>query len=84
LEKDRLAKSHDLGYVRDHVTFGNIHDSLSNKATLLDLLDDSYSEQSQAIMRYLTTLKRPKGILRAEFRKLSREARGYSIRDRLL
>jgi len=45
-EKDKLAKSHDLGYVRDHVTLGKIHDSLSNKATLLDPLDNSYSEQS--------------------------------------
>jgi hypothetical protein len=44
LEKDELAKSHNLGYVRDHVTSGKIHDSLSNKATLLDPLDDSYSE----------------------------------------
>jgi hypothetical protein len=44
LEKDRLAKSHDLGHIQDYITFGNIHDSLSNKATLLDLLDDSYSE----------------------------------------
>ena len=46
LEKDKLAKLYDLGYIRDHVTLGKIHDSLSNKATLLDLLDDSYSEQS--------------------------------------
>ena len=46
LEKDELTKSHDLGYVRDHVTSSKIHDLLSNKATLLDLLDDSYSEQS--------------------------------------
>jgi hypothetical protein len=44
LEKDRSVKSHNLGHVRDHVTFGNIHDSLSNEATLLDPLDDSYSE----------------------------------------
>jgi ribosomal protein L19E len=78
------VKSHDLGHIQDHVTSGKIHDSLSNEATPLDPLDDSYSEQSQAITRYLITLKRPKGILRAEFRKLSREARGYSIRDRLL
>ena len=46
LEKDKLAKSHDFGYIRDHVTSGKIHDLLSNKATLLDLLDDSYLEQS--------------------------------------
>jgi ribosomal protein L19E len=76
--------SHDHGHVRDHVTSGKIHDLLSNKATPLDPLDDSYSERSQAITRYLTTLKRPKGILRSEFRKLSREARSYSVRDRLL
>jgi len=44
LEKDESAKSHDLGHVRDHVTLGKIHDSLSNEATLLDLLDNSYSE----------------------------------------
>jgi hypothetical protein len=44
LEKDESAKSHDLRHVRDHVTFSNIHDSLSNKATPLDPLDNSYSE----------------------------------------
>jgi hypothetical protein len=44
LEKDRLAKSYNLRYIRDYITFGNIHDSLSNEATLLDPLDDSYSE----------------------------------------
>ena len=46
LEKDKLVKLYDLGYIRDYVTFGNIHDLLSNEATLLDPLDDSYSEQS--------------------------------------
>ena len=46
LEKDKLVKLYNLRYIRDYVTFGNIHDSLSNEATLLDLLDDSYSEQS--------------------------------------
>jgi hypothetical protein len=44
LEKDKLAKLYNLRYIRDYITFGNIHDSLSNKATLLDSLDDSYSE----------------------------------------
>jgi hypothetical protein len=46
LEKDELAKLYNLGYIRDYITFSNIHDSLSNKATLLDSLDDSYLEQS--------------------------------------
>jgi hypothetical protein len=44
LEKDELAKLYDLGHIRDHVTSSKIHDLLSNKATLLDLLDDSYLE----------------------------------------
>jgi hypothetical protein len=44
LEKDESAKSHDLGHIRDYITSGKIHNSLSNKATLLDLLDNSYSE----------------------------------------
>ena len=46
LEKDKLAKSHDLRYIRDYVTISKIHNSLSNKATPLDLLDNSYLEQS--------------------------------------
>jgi len=37
-------KSHDFRYIRDYVTFSKIHDSLSNKATLLDLLDNNYLE----------------------------------------
>ena len=49
LEKDESAKSHDLGHVRDYMTSSKIHDLLSNEATLLDLLDDSYLEWSQAI-----------------------------------
>jgi hypothetical protein len=44
LEKDRLVKSHNLGHIQDYVTFSNIYDSLSNEATLLDLLDNSYLE----------------------------------------
>ena len=46
LEKDELAKLYNLRYIRDYVTFGKIHDLLSNEVTSLDLLDDSYSEQS--------------------------------------
>jgi hypothetical protein len=44
LEKDKLVKSYNLRHIRDYITFSNIYDSLSNKATLLDPLDDSYLE----------------------------------------
>jgi hypothetical protein len=44
LEKDELAKSHNLGHVRDYMTSSKIHDLLSNEATPLDLLDNSYLE----------------------------------------
>jgi hypothetical protein len=66
--------SYNYRYIRDYITSGKIHTSLNNEATLLDPLDNSYLERSQAITRYLIILKRPKGILRSEFRKLSREA----------
>ena len=46
LEKDKLIKLYNLGYIRDYITFSKIHDLLSNKATLLDLLDNNYFEQS--------------------------------------
>ena len=46
LEKDKLAKLYNLRYIRDYITFSKIYNLLSNKVTLLDLLDDSYLEQS--------------------------------------
>jgi hypothetical protein len=42
LEKDKLAKLYNYKYIRDYVTFSKTHALLSNKVTLLDLLDDSY------------------------------------------
>ena len=46
LEKNKLIKLYYLRYIRDYIIFGKIYDLLSNKATLLDLLDNSYLEQS--------------------------------------
>jgi hypothetical protein len=46
LEKDRLAKLYNLRYIQDYITSSKIHNLLSNKATLLDPLDDSYLERS--------------------------------------
>jgi hypothetical protein len=84
LEKDDSRKSRDDGRSRDHVTADKTHDSHIEPTNSLDPLDDSYSERSQTIARYLTTLSRPEGMSRVEFRKLSREAMKYSVRDRLL
>lgn len=47
-------------------------------------LDDSYSDHSQDIAWYLTTLKRPEWLSRVEFRKLIRESVDYSVRDKML
>ena len=46
LEKDKLIKLYNYRYIRDYITFSKTYTSLNNKATLLDLLDNSYSEQS--------------------------------------
>jgi RNase H-like domain found in reverse transcriptase/Integrase zinc binding domain len=90
-KNDKIRKSHGKGRGLLHVTAGktvndntNSHASLNDPAVSLDPLDDSYSERYQNIARYLTTLSRPEGMSRAEFRKLSREALNYSVRDRLL
>ena len=46
LEKNKLVKLYYLKYIRDYIIFSKIHDLLNNEATLLDLLDNSYLEQS--------------------------------------
>jgi len=51
---------------------------------LTEPLDDGYSEHLQNLARFLTTLKKPVGMSRVEFRALKREATKYSVRDRQL
>ena len=46
LEKDKLVKLYNYRYIQDYVTFSKTYTLLNNKATLLDLLDNSYLEQS--------------------------------------
>lgn len=43
------------------------------------LLNDGYSEESWRIAEYLTTLKRPDGMSKDEFKKLKRQALIYAV-----
>jgi hypothetical protein len=55
--------------------------STANTAGDKDLLEDSYSETSWQIARYLTTLQRPEGLSRAEFQSFKRNALQYAVLD---
>jgi ribonuclease HI len=44
-----------------------------------DLLEDGYSDKSWQIARYLTSLQRPEGLNRAEFRSFKRKALQYAV-----
>ena len=44
LEKVKSIKLYNYEYVRDYITFSKTNTLLYNKATLLDLLDNSYLE----------------------------------------
>jgi hypothetical protein len=46
-----------------------------------DLLISRYSEDSWRIARYLTTLQRPVGLNRTEFRSFKRKALHYAVTD---
>ena len=74
------------GFTPDHVINLKIQASTFGAGDIrhLDPLDDSYSEESQRIARYLTTLEKPNDLSRAEFRALVRKAINYSVRDRTL
>ena len=43
------------------------------------LLEDGYSEESWQIARFLTSLKRPEGLSRAEFQSFKRKALQYAV-----
>ena len=45
----------------------------------LELLEDGYSEESWRIAQYLTTLRRPDGLSRAEFRSFKRKALQFAV-----
>ena len=47
----------------------------------VDLLVDGYSEDSWQVARYLTTLQRPVGLTKAEFRSFKRRALQYAVAD---
>jgi hypothetical protein len=44
LKKDKSIKLYNYRYIRDYITFNKTDALLKNKATLLDLLNDSYLE----------------------------------------
>ena len=52
--------------------------------TSKDPLGEEYSERSQNLARFLTTLKKPVSMSRIEFRALKKEAVRYSVRNRQL
>ena len=68
------------------ISASSVEEALSNKQESVqeDPLDDGYSEHSQSLAWFLTTLKKPVGMSRVEFRALKREATKYSVRDRQL
>ena len=47
-------------------------------------LDDEYSRESQRIAKWLTTLRKPQGMSRKEYRAFKTKATKYSVRDRKL
>ena len=50
----------------------------------VNVLDDSYSEQSQRIARYLATMVRPSEMSRKEFRQFKLQALKFLVKDRYL
>lgn len=76
------------GPLEDHVSANEDDNaaktSLPPSFTPLEPLNDNYSKKYQILARYLTTLIKPNGYLRGEYRKLKKEALNYSIRDRIL
>ena len=55
--------------------------SAANTAGDKDLLEDGYSDESWQIAQYLTTLKKPEGLSRTEFRSFKRNALQYAVLD---
>jgi integrase-like protein len=51
---------------------------------VVSVLEDGYSEDSQRIAEYLTTLRKPEDMSRAEFRAFKKRALRYAVRDRQL
>ena len=49
-----------------------------------NILEGGHSEDSQKIAQYLTTLKRPKGMGRREFRSFRKRALRYAVMDKQL
>ena len=47
-------------------------------------LEDDYSKDSQRIAKWLTTLRRPEGLSRTEFRAFKQKASQFSVMDRRL
>ena len=91
-EDERMgSEEEDLdisGPTGDHVNANRDHNTDKTSPppsfTSLNPLDDNYSERYQLIARYLTTLAKPEGYSKGEYRKLKKEALNYSVRDRKL
>ena len=48
------------------------------------ILNENYSEESQRIAKYLTTLCKPEGLIGSGFRQFKKKALKYAVRDALL
>jgi hypothetical protein len=50
----------------------------------VSVLEDSYSEDSQRIAKYLTTLRKPENMRGSEFRNFKKRALRYAVMDKQL
>jgi len=60
---------------------GNNDANVANDGPTADLLNDGYSDESWEIARFLTTLKKPQGMNRNQFRAFKRKALHYAVTD---
>jgi hypothetical protein len=59
-------------------------DPNSDSDSSTKVLNDDYSEESQRIARYLTTLRKPKDLIGSGFRQFKKKAIRHAVQDRLL
>jgi hypothetical protein len=52
--------------------------------TPIRILNETYSEESQRIVKYLTTLQKPEGQTASEFQQFRKKAMKYAVRNALL
>jgi hypothetical protein len=59
-------------------------DPNSDSDSSTKVLNEDYSEESQRIARYLTTLRKPRDLIRLGFKQFKKKAMRHTVRDRLL